>query len=372
MSFLAGALTLGLALAVLPSSPAAAAAPKTTVSVKASSSSVVRGAKATLKISVKTGSRAASGSVYVYDGSRKVKTLKLKAGKASYSIPKTAARGVHRFKVVHKSSKKSRSVNVTVKSRATWSVSASATTYTRETSTPTIAVVVKVDGTALNGTTYLREGARTLAAATTKSGKATLRVPATLTKGTHKLTVSFSTATKYVIPPPAKSITFTTRSLAVMAGDGTYVVGSQVQPGLYVSKGNTDFCYWERDSDFLGTIEANDIGTGTRYMRIKATDALVETSGCNDWYPAPSSGTPAASIAGDGWYRIGVDLVPGVYQTVSPVPSSDFCYWARRSDATGDDDIIANDIGAGMRTFQVEATDAFLEVSGCGAIRRIG
>jgi hypothetical protein len=374
MTFLAGALALAVTLALVPASAATAATPTTTVSVKASSSTVTRGSSATLKVAVTTGTRAGNGYVYVYDGKTKVKSLALQSGKATYTLSKTIKRGVHKFTVVHVNSKASKSVYVTVKSKATWTVTPSTTTYTREVSTPTIAVAARVDGAALNGTVYLRESGRTIAKATTSNGKATVRVPASLAKGTHYLTVSFSTWTGYVIVPSSKTIKFVTKSLAVMAGEGTYVVGSQVQPGLYVSKGNTGGCYWARLSDATGDFDAilaNDIGDGPRYMRIKDTDALVESSDCNDWYAAPSTGTPVSFVSGDGWYRVGVDLNPGLYQTVTPV-DGDSCYWARLSDATGDfDDIIANDFGEGTRTVQVLDSDAFLEVSGCGKLTKI-
>src|SRR5690606_35818595 len=120
-----------------------------------------------------------------------------------------------------------------------------------------------------------------------------------------------------------------------------------------------------------GTIEANDGGDGDRYIRVKPTDKVIETSSCEDFIPAPSTRTPLDSIPGDGYYRIGFDLSPGIYR--SDDASDDYCYWARLTDASGDsDDIIDNDGGGGIRIVQVEPTDAFLEVSSCGTWTKIG
>lgn len=64
--------------------------------------------------------------------------------------------------------------------------------------------------------------------------------------------------------------------------EGTYEVGVDIQPGKYVSKDNSDACYWAR-LDANDEIRANDIKAGQSIVTIRKTDAKFETSGCNPW-----------------------------------------------------------------------------------------
>ncbi len=70
-------------------------------------------------------------------------------------------------------------------------------------------------------------------------------------------------------------------------GDGTYVVGEDIQPGQYKTKGTGDLCYWARlkstDGGF-GAIIANNASTGGQpVVTIKKSDKAVETRDCGDW-----------------------------------------------------------------------------------------
>jgi hypothetical protein len=70
-------------------------------------------------------------------------------------------------------------------------------------------------------------------------------------------------------------------------GDGTYVVGSHINPGTYRSPGGSS-CYWERLSGFGGTyndIIANGLPTGPAIVTISGSDAGFETVGCGTWTP---------------------------------------------------------------------------------------
>jgi hypothetical protein len=75
-----------------------------------------------------------------------------------------------------------------------------------------------------------------------------------------------------------------------IAGDGTYIVGGDVQPGTYKSAGPGDrpvgMCYWARHKDTTGdtdSIIANNIGKGPQVVTIKKTDGAFETRGCATW-----------------------------------------------------------------------------------------
>jgi hypothetical protein len=76
-------------------------------------------------------------------------------------------------------------------------------------------------------------------------------------------------------------------------GDGTYVVGTDIKPGLYKSAGpsadsNAAFrnCYWERDKDLNGTLNSiaqNDNTQGQTTVKISSADAAFKTAGCAPW-----------------------------------------------------------------------------------------
>jgi hypothetical protein len=68
-------------------------------------------------------------------------------------------------------------------------------------------------------------------------------------------------------------------------GDGTYVVGRDIQPGTYSTSGGL-FCYWERLSGLSGEFDdviADDFAEGQGYVTIEPTDVAFETSDCPEW-----------------------------------------------------------------------------------------
>ena len=69
----------------------------------------------------------------------------------------------------------------------------------------------------------------------------------------------------------------------------------------------------------------------------------------------------------DGIWRVGEDIQPGLYQTLG----SD-CYWARLSNFTGKDDIIANGFTSGPTVVQISPRDTGFDSSSCGTWARIG
>lgn len=65
-------------------------------------------------------------------------------------------------------------------------------------------------------------------------------------------------------------------------GDGTFTVGTDVQPGTYVAPAMSG-CYWQRLKDTSGDPEAiiaNDIANGQVTVTIAATDGAFSTQGC--------------------------------------------------------------------------------------------
>lgn len=69
--------------------------------------------------------------------------------------------------------------------------------------------------------------------------------------------------------------------------DGTFVVGSEVQPGTYKTEGVDGFaCHYARLADTSGepqAIIAYDIPQGPSTVTIEDSDGAFETSGCQPW-----------------------------------------------------------------------------------------
>ncbi|MBM7788904.1 superantigen-like protein SSL4 [Tenggerimyces flavus] len=88
---------------------------------------------------------------------------------------------------------------------------------------------------------------------------------------------------------PPKAVEPAEQTVTSFAGDGTYVVGEDIEPGRYKSRPSIDgagICYWARlkstDGD-LDSIIANQLGEGPQTVTIKKSDEAFETSGCADW-----------------------------------------------------------------------------------------
>lgn len=85
------------------------------------------------------------------------------------------------------------------------------------------------------------------------------------------------------------SSTPTTAPDGTIAGSGTYLVGTDIQPGTYKTagpSGRTGLCYWERSSGSsgdAGSIIANDALTGQGVVTIKKSDAVFKSQGCQMW-----------------------------------------------------------------------------------------
>jgi len=69
-------------------------------------------------------------------------------------------------------------------------------------------------------------------------------------------------------------------------GDGTHVVGRDIQPGTYQNSDSSAGCYWERLSGFGGTVEeiiANGFTYGQAIVSISLTDAGFTSARCGFW-----------------------------------------------------------------------------------------
>lgn len=149
-------------------------------------------------------------------------------------------------------------------------------------------------------------------------------------------------------------------------GEGTFEVGTDIQPGDYRSDGATSLCYWERLSGFDGEL-ASIITNGNlapEIVTVAAGDAGFTSQGCGDWYLLDETlpDAPATSFT-DGTYAVGGHIEAGTYSADGS--ADDICYYARLSSFSGGlDAIIAN--GNSPTIIEIAASDAGFTTNGCG------
>lgn len=151
-------------------------------------------------------------------------------------------------------------------------------------------------------------------------------------------------------------------------GDGTWIVGVDIEPGMYFTDGNPNeyYCSWERISGFGGTGKET-LGSGftsqNDIVKILPDDLGFISDGCGNWYKkTESQGAPLHEF-GNGTWRVGIDIEPGTYVSTS----DEECSWYRLSAFTGvGRDRIAAGSTKGRVIITIEETDAGLVTSSCG------
>ena len=156
-------------------------------------------------------------------------------------------------------------------------------------------------------------------------------------------------------------------SAAASFGDGTWIVGSNIQPGTYRSSSTGGGCYWERLSGFsggFGDIIANEITDELSLVEISSTDAGFSTQDCGTWKKATTRITSSlTSPFGDGAFIVGLDIASGTWRS----PGGDSCYWERLSGFSGEfKHIEANDVGVFNNIVTIQSTDKGFSSSDCG------
>ncbi len=164
-----------------------------------------------------------------------------------------------------------------------------------------------------------------------------------------------STPTPVPSPEPAPVVGF---------WDGTHVVGTAIDPGIYGTAPLRNFCHWERLAGFGGTsgeVIASASGDGRSVVEILETDVGFTSTGCGLW---TAVGSTIVTPIGDGIWLVPSEWPPGTYRA----EGSDACYWARLSGFTDEvDDIIANRFGPGTQVVSILQTDAGFSTDRCGA-----
>lgn len=146
---------------------------------------------------------------------------------------------------------------------------------------------------------------------------------------------------------------------------GTYLVGKDIQSGLYrviLKDTITKIGYIERAKDVnmeASSIIANIILTGNGYVEILKTDVAVKLQGVEIEPITLADLKPALQKElTNGIYLVGYDIAPGTYKTEITDTVSKTGYVQRsRSVAMGSEDIIANDLIQGPGYVKIEKGD---------------
>ena len=149
-------------------------------------------------------------------------------------------------------------------------------------------------------------------------------------------------------------------------GDGTYQVGTDIQPGTYRTRVGSPNCYWERLKNFTGglnSILANNNTNAPAIVTIRPTDAGFNSQGCGTWTKDLSAITASRTSFGAGAYIAGTDIESGTYRN----SGGNNCYYERLRDFTGSmNSIIANGNTNNPTIVTIAPTDAGFQSLNCG------
>lgn len=151
-------------------------------------------------------------------------------------------------------------------------------------------------------------------------------------------------------------------------GDGTWIIGIDITPGLFRSVSTGD-CLWQRLNGFGGTrdeILANEIVSNmTITVEISPGDIGFQAEGdCGTFAPAPSPGLETTNFTPGSW-RVGVDIAAGTYSSTG----GPGCLWQRLSGFGGAiGDVLASGFANEPTTVTILAGDVgFSADLDCGA-----
>jgi len=176
--------------------------------------------------------------------------------------------------------------------------------------------------------------------------------------------------------------------MSSMDGDGLYVVGLDIRPGVYRTAGpagGRDGYYALLSSANTLDIINNSNFAGPATITVGPGVKAVSVSGCQPWhwqgtdldeaidaaFRGPrGENSLASSMGGDGLYVVGLDIRPGVYRTAGPAGGRDG-YYALLS-STNTLDIIDSSSFAGPATITIGPGVKAVSVSGCQPWHRQG
>jgi len=159
------------------------------------------------------------------------------------------------------------------------------------------------------------------------SSPVTAEYPTTSVAPTAGTTAPSSTTTLPPEPTSTSVLTSTTLPPAPRSfGDGTHIVGVDIQVGRYEALEPGADCSWQRLSGFSGEYRDVLADGNPRYRAIVdvlADDAAMVTSGCGTWTGFQPFDEPLTEF-GPGTWAIGEQILPGTYSA----PGGAGCFWA--------------------------------------------
>ena len=167
----------------------------------------------------------------------------------------------------------------------------------------------------------------------TSTSPPTTTAPATTTSSTAVPVTTAPTTTTIApgttVPPTSTTLVSTTATLPPAPdsfGDGTHIVGADIQAGRYEALEPADDCSWQRLSGFSG--EYRDVlADGNPQYRtiidVLVDDLAVVSSGCGAWTGFQPFDDPLTEF-GPGTWAIGEQVLPGTYSA----PGGAGCFWA--------------------------------------------
>jgi hypothetical protein len=155
-------------------------------------------------------------------------------------------------------------------------------------------------------------------------------------------------------------------------GDGTFVVGKDIQSGTYRTRTGSSGCYFARLKGFSGSTDdvlANENADAPSVVTIAPSDQGFESRRCGTWTSDLSAITQSRTSFSDGDYIVGTDIQPGTYRS----SGQSGCYWARlKGFGHTTDDVLANDNTDSPAVVTIAATDKGFEATRCGTWTLIG
>jgi len=149
-------------------------------------------------------------------------------------------------------------------------------------------------------------------------------------------------------------------------GDGTYMVGKDIQPGTYRTRVGSPGCYYARLKGFSGSVDdiiANDTTDAPAVVTIKASDKGFMSQNCGTWTKDLSQITSSKTSFDDGTFIVGTDITAGTYKD----SGGDSCYYARLRGFGGTiDDIITNNNVSAPTIVTISSSDKGFQSKGCG------
>jgi hypothetical protein len=179
------------------------------------------------------------------------------------------------------------------------------------------------------------------------------------TDGGSDAEAATSTATPTTTGPPAE---------VALRGDGTWTVGVDVDPGVYVAEGGEE-CRWARlgrmDVDYDDVVARGFVSRPV--VEIMDDDGGFVTQGCGAWTAlADYARSPRSEVPGDGIWIVGADLEPGTYVA----EGGEWCLWQRVRRFSPELDSIIK--GGSSRQATIAPDDAGFYTEGCGSWTRTG